>query len=57
MKYTAGIVDKTGDELKAIDRKTGILSECSKLALTAYKKRHDKVATRVHLELGNKDGF
>ena len=43
MKYTAGIVDRTGDELKAMDRKTVTLSECSKLAQTAYKKRHDKV--------------
>ena len=28
-----------------------ILSECSKLAQTEYKKRHDKVATMVHWEL------
>lgn len=34
-----------------------ILSECSKLAQTEYKKRHDKVATLIHWELCKKYGF
>ena len=34
-----------------------ILSECSKLAQTKYKKRHDKVITMVHWELCSKYGF
>ena len=34
-----------------------ILSECSKLAQTEYKKRHDKVVTMVHWEICSKYGF
>ena len=34
-----------------------ILSECSKLAQTEYKKRHDKVATLLHWELCKRLGF
>ena len=33
------------------------LSECSNLAQTEYKKQHDKVPTRAHWELCNKNGF
>ena len=39
MKYAAGVVDKTGDELKDINKKSGIFSESSKLAQTVYMKR------------------
>ena len=34
-----------------------ILSECSKLAQTEYKKCHDEVTTMVHWELCSKYGF
>ena len=34
-----------------------IVSECSKLAQTEYKERHDKVATAVHWCLTKKYGF
>ena len=34
-----------------------ILSECSKLVQTGYKKLNDKVATIVHWELCSKYGF
>ena len=34
-----------------------ILSECSKLAQTEYKKRHGKVATMVHWELCSNYAF
>ena len=52
MEYTAGIVNRTVDELKAMNKKTRILSKCSKQVQTAYKKLHDKIANMVHRELG-----
>ena len=34
-----------------------IISECEKLAQKEYKRRHDKVAKKIHWELCKKNGL
>ena len=56
-------IDKTQEESKCkmcgrVDETVNhVLSECSKMAQTEYKRRHDWVGNRIHWNVGRKYGI